>query len=90
VAGFVKAQPGKEFAHEKNFTFRGKSRSAWQQAPHPRLIKSGLPVERGRAQPATRSLLFFGAGRGKRKKTFAKPRMLDYALLLESPWIRYS
>ncbi len=45
----------------------------WPQALHPRLVKSVLPVGRGRAQPATRSLLFFGAGRGRGKRLLRNP-----------------
>src|SRR6266566_594272 len=41
--------------------------------PHPRLLKSVLPVGRGRAQPATRSFPLFWGGEGKRKKTVEKP-----------------
>src|SRR5260221_5111948 len=41
-----------------------KRRSDWQQAPHPRVIKSALPVGAAPAQPARRSLLLFWAGRG--------------------------
>ncbi len=49
-----------------------KRRSDWQQAPHLRLLKSGLPVGRDRAQRATRSFTLFWGGEGKRKKTFEK------------------
>src|SRR5438128_3480291 len=42
-------------------------------SPHPRVIKSVVPVLRGRAKPATRSCTLFWGGEGKRKKTFEKP-----------------
>src|SRR3989442_15600866 len=50
-----------------------KRRSAWQQAPHPILVKSVVPVGRGSAQPAPRSLPLFWGGGGERKKTVEKP-----------------
>src|SRR5258708_37729491 len=39
-----------------------KRRSDWQQAPHPRVRKSVLPVGRARAQPAIRSFTLFWGG----------------------------
>src|SRR5260370_29756185 len=44
--------------------------------PHPRVIKSVVPVGRDRAQPAPRSFPLFWGGEGKRKKTFEKPASL--------------
>src|SRR5258708_36488362 len=45
--------------------------------PHPRLIKSGLPVGRDRAQPATHSFtLFLGREGGRGKRLFRIPACL--------------
>src|SRR5260221_13135178 len=41
-------------------------------SPHPRVIKSVVPVLRGRAKPAPRSCTLFWGGGGERKKTFLK------------------
>src|SRR5258708_39438197 len=49
------------------------SRSAWQQAPHPRLVKERVAAwARPRPSGNTLFTLFWG-GEGKRKKTVEKP-----------------
>src|SRR5260370_19424960 len=50
-----------------------KSSSAWQQAPHPRLVKERVAAwARSRPSGNTLFTLFWGGG-GKRKKTVEKP-----------------
>jgi len=48
---------------------RASQKSLWLVAsPHPSVIKSVLPLWRGRAKAATRSFTLFGAGRGRGKR----------------------
>jgi len=63
---FAKKAPACQHAADQGFS----NVALIGSKPHPRWIKSVLPLWRSRAKAATRSCTLFWGGEGKRKKTF--------------------